>query len=192
MSIKRFKECRTCGKQEPRGWTEADLYQCDGCKAEFNRAIRDMIAHNAVTQSDEQLRQGKRIHDMVQGWNPTHPKNVAAVQEQAAKAAQHRDPRAAQIARAMANDPRPAARGTQQDPMMDPTHILNPLNPFSPISPLNPLNDWDDSSHRHATSHTSAPSHDDSGSSYHHTSHDSGSSYDSDSGSSYTSPGGFD
>lgn len=199
MSIQRFKECRTCGKTEPRRWTEAGLYQCEGCKAEFNRSIRNMIAHNAVTQSDEQLRQAKRVHDMVQGWNPTHPKNVAAVQEQAAKAAQHRDPRAAQIARAMAQDPRPAASGTQQDRISDPMHILNPLNPLSPISPLNPLNDWDDSPHRHVSA-PSEPSVCEPVT--HHTSHSSGyessssdyssSSYDSGSDSSSYSSGGCD
>ncbi len=175
MSIKRFKQCHTCGKQEPRGWSEPETFQCARCHE---------IAHNAVTQSDEQLRQGRRIHDMVQRWDPQRD-----AQRQAAKAAQHRDPRAAQMARAMANDPRPAARGTQQDPISDPMHILNPLNPLSPVSPLNPLNDWDSSSHRN---HSSASSCDDSGSSYHHTSHDSGSSYDSGSDSSSYTSGGCD
>lgn len=200
MSIQRFKECRTCGKQEPRRWTEADLYQCESCQADTRRAIRDMITqiednivHNAVTQSDEQLRQAKRVHDMVQGWNPTHPKNVAAVQTQAQKAAQHRDPRAAQIARAMAQDPRPAARGTQQDPISDPMHILNPLNPISPVSPLNPLNDWDSSSHRNYEASSVSSVCDDSS---RHTSHSSGyessSSYDSGSDSSSYSSGGCD
>jgi len=198
MSIQRFKECRTCGKHEPRRWTEADLYQCESCQADTRRAIRDMItqaedniAHNAVTQSDEQLRQSKRIHDMVQGWNPTHQKNVAAVQTQAQKAAQHRDPRAAQIARAMAQEPRPAARGTQQDPISDPMHILNPI---SPISPLNPLNDWDSSSHRNYEASSISSVCDDSS---RHTSHSSGyesssSSYDSGSDSSSYSSGGCD
>ena len=202
MSIQRFKECRTCGKTEPRRWTEADLYQCESCQADTRRAIRDMI-----TQSEDHLEQSRRAQDRLaerpaylpQRWNPTHPKNVAAVQEQAAKAAQHRDPRAAQIARAMAQDPRPAASGTQQDRISDPMHILNPLNPLSPISPLNPLNDWDDSPHRHVSA-PSEPSVCEPVT--HHTSHSSGyessssdyssSSYDSGSDSSSYSSGGCD
>lgn len=137
-----------CGKQEPRGWTEADLFKCEECKADTRAELRTLIAPRSMA-------------------NKSH---------------------AAAMARAMAQDPRPAARGTQQDPISDPMHILNPLNPLSPVSPLNPLNDWDASSHRN---HSSASSCDDSGSSYHHTSHDSSSSYDSGSSdsSSYTSGG---
>lgn len=170
MSIKRFKECRMCGKQEPRGWTEADLFKCEECKADTRAELRTLIAPRSMA-------------------NKSHASKVA--QSQAAKAAQHRDPRAAQLARAMANDPRPAARGTQQDPTSDPMHILNPLNPLSPISPLNPLNDWDDSPHRHVSA-SSVSSCDDSSSSYHHNSHDSSSSYDSGSDSSSYSSGGCD
>lgn len=208
MSIQRFKECRTCGKTEPRRWTEASLYQCEGCKAELNREIRNTIAHGLVNQSEEQAEANRRRLEpliesltsdrpayLPQRWNPTHPKNVAAVQEQAA---QHRDPRAAQIARAMAQDPRPAVSGTQQDRISDPMHILNPLNPLSPISPLNPLNDWDDSPHRHVIA-PSEPSVCEPVT--HHTSHSSGyessssdytSSYDSGSDSSSYSSGGCD
>lgn len=192
MSIQRFKECRTCGKTEPRRWTEADIYQCDECQADTRRAIRDMItqseehlkqsrraqdmiAHTAVTQSDQQLEQAKRLHVLMSPRSMANKSHAAA------------------IARQMAQDPRPEARGTQQDPISDPMHILNPLNPLSPVSPLNPLNDWDGSSHRQyeASSVSSASSCDDSGSSYHHTSHDSGSSYDSGSSdsSSYSSGG---
>lgn len=101
---------------------------------------------------------------------------------------------AAAMARAMAQDKRPAARGTQQDPISDPMHILNPLNPISPVSPLNPLNDWDSSSHRQYEASSVSSVCDDSS---RHTSHSSGyessSSYDSgsyDSGSS--SSGGCD
>lgn len=195
MSIQRFKECRTCGKQEPRGWTEASVYQCEGCKSEINRSIRNTIARGLVSQNEEQAEANRRrlepLIESLTSDRPAYlPQSEIAKQRQAAKAAQHRDPRAAQLARAMAQDPRPAARGTQQDPISDPMHILNPLNPFSPVSPLNPLNDWDDSSHRHVSA-SSASSCDDSGSSYHHTSHDSGSSYDSGSSdsSSYTSGG---
>lgn len=205
MSIQRFKECRTCGKTEPRRWTEASLYQCEGCKAELNREIRNTIAHGLVNQSEEQAEANRRRLEpliesltsdrpayLPQRWNPTHPKNIAAVQEQAAKAAQHRDPRAAQIARAMAQDPRPAASGTQQDRISDPMHILNPLNPLSPISPLNPLNDWDDSPHRHVSAPSEpsvcepvthhSPSYDPS------PSYDGGGSYDGGS----STPGGCD
>lgn len=209
MSIQRFKECRTCGKTEPRRWTEADLYQCDECQADTRRAIRDMItqseghlersrraqeyiANSCATQNEEQAEANRRrlepLIDSLTSDRPAYlPQSEIAKQRQAA---QRRDPRSVAMARAMAQDPRPAARGTQQDPMSDPMHLLNPLNPFSPVSPLNPLNDWDDSSHRHASA-TSASSCDDSGSSYHHTSHDSGSSYDSGSSdsSSYTSGG---
>ncbi|WPJ70634.1 hypothetical protein [Escherichia phage vB-Eco-KMB41] len=187
MSIQRFKECRTCGKTEPRRWTEADIYQCDECQADTRRAIRDMI-----TQSEGHLEQSRRAQERLAEQRPAYlPQSVIAKQRQAAKAAQHRDPRAAQLARAMAQDPRPAARGTQQDPISDPMHLLNPLNPPSPISPLNPLNDWDDSSHRH-TSASSEPSVCEPVT-HHSPSYDPSPSYDSgDSGGSYTSPGGCD
>lgn len=191
MSIQRFKECRTCGKTEPRGWTEASLYQCEGCKAELNRAIRNTIAHGLVNQSQEQAEANRRRLEPLIDSLTSNPQRDA--QRQAAKAAQHRDPRAAQLARAMANDQRPAARGTQQDPTSDPTHILNPLNPISPVSPLNPLNDWDSSSHRQYEASSVSSVCDDSS---RHTSHSSGyessSSYDSGSDSSSYSSGGCD
>lgn len=187
MSIQRFKECKACGKTVPRSWSEPKHYECNRCKQRNIRRTIDpnAIAHTAVTQSDEQLRNAKRIHDMVQRWEPQ-----TAAQTQAQKAAQHRDPRSVAMARQMAHDPRPAARGTQQDPINDPAHLLNPLNPFSPVSPLNPLNDWDDSPHRHYVApamseptecHTTS----------HSSSHDS-SSYDSGSDSSSYSSGGCD
>lgn len=150
MSIKRFKECRMCGKTEPRGWTEADLFKCEECKADTREALR----------------------------MATSPR--AAAQMQALKAAQYKDPRAAQLARAMAND----ALGTQQDLGVDSVLAILTYDRA----------EWDSSSHRQyeASSVASVSSCDDSGSSYHHTSHDSGSSYDSGSDSSSYTSGGCD
>lgn len=183
----RLKTCRTCKDKHPCGFGEwpSMFFMCDKCQNKTLEELFEPGRLNRLTmvhQTDEEMARSRRHLEPLL--------DSLTRDRQAAKAAQHRDPRAAQMARAMAQDPRPAARGTQQDPINDPMHILNPLNPFSPVSPLNPLNDWDDSSHRHVSA-SSASSCDDSGSSYHHTSHDSGSSYDSGSSdsSSYTSGG---
>lgn len=54
MTIKLFKECRTCGKQEPRGWTEAKTYKCEDCKADTRAAWREMVAPKSHTARVEQ------------------------------------------------------------------------------------------------------------------------------------------
>ncbi|AZF88750.1 hypothetical protein [Salmonella phage Lumpael] len=168
MSITKFKTCRTCGAQARAKWTEsADAFWI--CQSCKEKPVGEVLS-------------GQAYRDRI---------------AQAQKAAQQQDPRSVAMARQMAHDPRPAARGTQQDPTSDPMHILNPLNPLSPVSPLNPLNDWDDSSHRHhvapamseptechTTSHSSG--YESSSSDY------SSSSYDSGSDSSSYSSGGCD
>lgn len=191
----RFKTCQTCKDKHPCGFGEwpSMFFMCDKCQKKTLEELFEPGRLNRLTmvhQTDEQMAESRRrlgpLIDSLVSQQQQSKQTVAQIQ--AAKAAQHRDPRAAQLARAMAQDPRPAAMGTQQDRISDPMHILNPLNPFSPISPINPLNDWDSSSHRN---HSSASSCDDSGS-YHHTSHDSGSSYDSGSDSSSYTSGGCD
>lgn len=167
MSLKRFKECRTCGKQAPRKWTEsADVFWiCDDCN---QRSVQDVLSGKA--------RMERMIETMA---NRPQAKVVQAPRSMADKSA-------AREANALRSDPTRRALRNQGDD-------LDPLNPLSLTSPLNPIYhtsdraDWDSSSHR---SHSS--SHDDS-SSRHHSSHDDGGSYDSgssDSGSS--SSGGCD
>ncbi|QBZ71615.1 hypothetical protein HOV35_gp50 [Escherichia phage Sortsne] len=167
MSLKRFKECRTCGKQAPRKWTEsADVFWiCDDCN---QRSVQDVLSGKA--------RMERMIETMA---NRPQAKVVQAPRSMADKSA-------AREANALRSDPTRRALRNQGDD-------LDPLNPLSLTSPLNPIchtsdrADWDSSSHR---SHSS--SHDDS-SSRHHSSHDDGGSYDSgssDSGSS--SSGGCD
>lgn len=164
MSITKFKTCRTCGAQARAKWTEsADIFWiCQSCK---DKPVGEVLS-------------GQARRDRI---------------AQAQKAAQHQpDPRSVAMARQMAHDPRPAARGTQQDPISDPMHILNPLNPLSPVSPLNPLNDWDASSHRQYEANSVSSGCDDS--TRHSPSYDPSPSYDSspsyDGGSS--TPGGCD
>lgn len=160
MSITKFKTCRTCGAQARAKWTEsADIFWiCQSCN---EKPVGEVLS-------------GQARRDRI---------------AQAQKAAQSKpDPRSVAMARQMAHDPRPAARGTQQDPISDPMHLLNPLNPLSPVSPLNPLNDWDASPHRqHEAPSVCEPV------THHSPSYDPSPSYDSgDSGGSYTSPGGCD
>lgn len=164
MSITKFKTCRTCGAQARAKWTEsADIFWI--CQSCNEKPVGEVLS-------------GQARRDRI---------------AQAQKAAQQQDPRSVAMARQMAHDPRPAARGTQQDPISDPMHILNPLNPISPVSPLNPLNDWDSSSHRQYEASSVSSVCDDSS---RHTSHSSGyessSSYDSGSDSSSYSSGGCD
>lgn len=140
MSIIQTKECRTCGKHEPRGWTEAKEYICSACR---NKTVGEALGYRTMI-APRSMANKSRAAEMYQ-------------------AANRQDPRAAAMAQAMANDKRSAARGAQQDPISDPAHLLNPLNPFSPVSPLNPLNDWDVIPHRNHDSGTASC--DDSGSS---------------------------
>lgn len=150
MSLKRFKECRTCGKQAPRKWTEsADVFWiCDDCN---QRSVQDVLSGKA--------RMERMIETMA---NRPQAKVVQAPRSMADKSA-------AREANALRSDPTRRALRNQGDD-------LDPLNPLSLTSPLNPIYhtsdraDWDSSSHR---SHSS--SHDDGGS-YDSGSSDSGSS----------------
>ncbi|QHR68050.1 hypothetical protein sortregn_28 [Escherichia phage sortregn] len=200
----RFKTCRTCKDKHPCGFGEwpSMFFMCDKCQNKTLEELFEPGRLNRLTmvhQTEEQMAESRRrlgplIDSLV---SQQRQSKQTAAQTQAAKAAQYRDPRSVAMARQMAHDPRPAARGTQQDPISDPMHLLNPLNPLSPVSPLNPLNDWDDSSHRHhvapamseptechTTSHSSG--YESSSSDY------SSSSYDSGSDSSSYSSGGCD
>ena len=150
MSLQRFKECRTCGKQAPRKWTEsADVFWiCDDCN---QRSVQDVLSGKA------------RMERMVETMaNRSKAKIVQAPRSMADKSA-------AREANALRSDPTRRALRNQGDD-------LDPLNPLSLTSPLNPAYhvndraDWDSSSHRNHSS-----SHDDGGS-YDSGSSDSGSS----------------
>lgn len=177
MSLKRFKQCRTCGKQAPRKWTEsADVFWiCDDCN---QRSVQDVLSGKA--------RMERMIETMA---NRPQAKVVQAPRSMAQKSA-------AREANALRSDPTRRSLRNQGDD-------LDPLNPLSLTSPLNPIYhtsdraDWDSSSHRNHSSSASSTCDDDSSRHASHSSHswsgDSGSSYDSgssDSGSS--SSGGCD
>lgn len=67
MAIKRFKTCRTCGKQETRGWTEDADYICGVCRNKTVAEVLDpLVAHRLVTQTPEQMRQAQRVEQMIQ------------------------------------------------------------------------------------------------------------------------------
>lgn len=61
MSIKRFKECRTCGKVQPRKWTEADGYQCEECKADIRESLRVIVAPRSMANKSHAARMA---HDL--------------------------------------------------------------------------------------------------------------------------------
>ncbi|KLQ32563.1 hypothetical protein ABR33_06110 [Enterobacter bugandensis] len=139
MTLKRFKTCRTCGKQEPRGWTESADYVCAVCREKTVAEVFDpLVAHRSITQTPEQMKQAQRVADMMRKFEQ-----------------ERKDPTA------LRSDPTRRALRNQGDD-------LDPLNPLSLTSPLNPVyhvndrNDWDDSSHRHHSSHDSdsSPSYD--------------------------------
>lgn len=167
MTLKRFKTCRTCGKQEPRGWTESADYVCAVCREKTVAEVFDpLVAHRSITQTPEQMKQAQRVADMMRKFEQ-----------------ERKDPTA------LRSDPTRRSLRNQGDD-------LDPLNPLSLTSPLNPIysesmrpdhhlgvndrNDWDDSSHR---SHSSSS---------HHSSHDDGGSYDSGSSDSGSSGGSSD
>ena len=55
MAIKRFKKCRTCGKQEPRGWTEDADYICGVCRHKTVAEVLDpLVAHKRRADRDAQ------------------------------------------------------------------------------------------------------------------------------------------
>lgn len=168
MSITKFKTCRTCGAQTRAKWTEsADTFWiCQSCN---EKPVGEVLSGQA--RRDRMAQQ--------------------------VKAAQYKpDPRSVAMARQMAHDTRPASRGTQQDPGVDPVLAILTYDALT----TNDRADWDSSSHRQyeasSVSRTGgsglsgdgcAPSEP-----VHHTSHDSGSSYDSGSDSSSYSSGGCD
>lgn len=172
MSLKRFKECRTCGKQAPRKWTESAhvFWICDDCN---QRSVQDVLSGK--------VRMERMIETMA---NRPQAKVVQAPRSMADKSA-------AREASALRSDPTRRALRNQGDD-------LDPLNPLSLTSPLNPAYhtsnraDWDHSSHR---SHSSTCD-DDSSRHTSHSSHSwSGDSGSSDSGSSdsgSSSSGGCD
>lgn len=152
MTLKRFKTCRTCGKQEPRGWTESADYVCAVCREKTVAEVFDpLVAHRSITQTPEQMKQAQRVADMMRKFEQ-----------------ERKDPTA------LRSDPTRRSLRNQGDD-------LDPLNPLSLTSPLNPAYhtsdraDWDNSSHRSHSSSSHHSSHDDGGS-YDSGSSDSGSS----------------
>ncbi len=130
MTIRRFKTCRTCGKQEPRGWTESSDYICAECREKtVEEVLGPLVAHRVVTQTPEQMRHAKRVHEMVRQFDQRN---------------QPSDP----TRRALRN------QGDDLDPL-NPLSLTSPLNPAYHSDRA----DWDDSSHRH-TSHDTHTSHD--------------------------------
>lgn len=135
MAIKRFKTCRTCGKQETRGWTEDADYICGVCRNKTVAEVLDpLVAHRMITQTPEQMRQAQRVEQMIQRMGTP---------------------------RKQPSDPTRRALRNQGDDL-DP---LNPLSLTSPLNPAyhSDRADWDDSSHRHTshdTSHDSGSSYD--------------------------------
>lgn len=169
MTIRRFKECRHCGRQEPRGWTESADYLCIHCAnvltmaaAKDEQALRK-LADDLDRAIDISVRD-RRNRD--RHLRQTIAAHLAKKEAEKARPGYTPD--------ALRSDPTRRALRNQGDD-------LDPLNPLSLTSPLNPAHqDWDSSSHRtHSTSS-------------HHSSHDDGGSYDSGSSDSGSSSGGCD
>lgn len=132
----RFKTCRTCRKQEPRGFTQsADTFWiCEQCKGKTVAEVFDPLLGR---------RHGEESRVIIA------PRSMANKSE------------AARMATALRSDPTRRALRNQGDDL-DPLNPASLTSPLNPVYHVNDRNDWDDSSHRHHSSHDSdsSPSYD--------------------------------
>lgn len=84
MTIRRFKECRECGTQQPRGWTESADYICLSCTMRLtNEAARkeaESKGYRTALRSDPTRRSLRNQGDDLDPLNPlslTSPLNPA-------------------------------------------------------------------------------------------------------------------
>jgi len=78
MTLKRFKTCRHCGKQTPRGWTESDDYACISC---VQRIASQLDAERRGYRTQTALRSDptrRSLRNQGDDLDPTNPLSLTS------------------------------------------------------------------------------------------------------------------